>query len=60
MKAAIVRAAGQLAIEEIPLPAINDYAAFCRILYGATCTATDQHIISHTVIDTSLPHFARA
>lgn len=55
MKAAIVRAANQLAIEEIPLPAINDYAAFCRILYGATCTATDQHIISHTVIDTPYP-----
>ncbi|NLO37558.1 MAG: alcohol dehydrogenase catalytic domain-containing protein [Clostridiaceae bacterium] len=55
MKAAIVRAANQLSIEDIPLPAVNDYAAFCRILYGATCTATDQHIISHTVIQTPYP-----
>ncbi|NLM78197.1 MAG: zinc-binding dehydrogenase [Ruminococcaceae bacterium] len=55
MKAAIVRAANQLCIEDIPLPVANDYAAFCRILYGATCTATDQHIISHAVIQTAYP-----
>ena len=55
MKAAIVRAAGQLSIEDIPVPAVNDYAALCKILYGATCTATDQHIISNTVIQTPYP-----
>ena len=55
MKAAIVRAANQLSIEDIPLPALNEYAALCRILFGATCTATDQHIISHTVINTPYP-----
>jgi len=55
MKAAIVRRKGELSIEEIPMPQVNPYAALCKILYGATCTATDQHIISHTVLDTDYP-----
>ncbi|MDW7656189.1 MAG: zinc-binding dehydrogenase [Bacillota bacterium] len=55
MKAAVVHDANQLVIEDIPMPVLNPYAALCKILYGATCTATDMHIISHTVIKTSYP-----
>ncbi len=55
MKAAIVRRKGECTIEEIPMPQVNPYAVLCKILYGATCTATDQHIINQTVLDTDYP-----
>lgn len=55
MKAAIVRTPGQLSIEDIPMPIVGEYTALCQLLYGATCTATDQHIINQDVITSSLP-----
>ncbi|NQU76597.1 MAG: zinc-binding dehydrogenase [Planctomycetes bacterium] len=45
MKAAIVEKPGVLAIRDIPIPLVGPYDALCELLYGATCTGTDQHII---------------
>ncbi len=45
MKAAIVESPGVLTVREVPDPQIGDYQVLCRMLYGATCTGTDQHII---------------
>lgn len=49
MKAAVVRKVHQLSIEEIPVPELTEYSVLCKNLYGATCTATDQHIIDQTI-----------
>jgi threonine dehydrogenase-like Zn-dependent dehydrogenase len=46
MKAAIVERPGELVIREIPKPVIGDYDVLCDLLYGATCTGTDQHLIA--------------
>ncbi len=48
MKAAVVEKPGQLVVREVPEPIMGPYDAFCDILYCATCTATDRHIISGT------------
>lgn len=45
MKAAIIREAGKLGVEEMPEPRMGEYDALCELLYGATCTGTDSHII---------------
>ena len=45
MKAAVVTAPGKLVIEELKEPQIGDYDALCQLLFGATCTGTDTHII---------------
>jgi threonine dehydrogenase-like Zn-dependent dehydrogenase len=45
MKAAIVERPGELVVRDIPRPEPGDYEALCQLLYGATCTGTDQHII---------------
>ena len=45
MKAAIVEKPGLLVVRDIPQPEIGDYDALCQLLYGATCTGTDQHLI---------------
>ncbi len=45
MKAAIVEKPGVLTVREVPTPAPGDYEVLCALLYGATCTGTDQHII---------------
>ncbi len=45
MKAAIVEKFGSLAVREIEEPRPGDYDALCELLYGATCTGTDSHII---------------
>lgn len=49
MKAAVVRKINQLSIEEVPVPELSEYSVICKNLYGATCTATDQHIIDQTI-----------
>lgn len=46
MKAAIVEEPGRLVVKEIPRPQVGDYDVLCRLLYGATCTGTDQHLIA--------------
>jgi threonine dehydrogenase-like Zn-dependent dehydrogenase len=45
MKAAIIMEPGRLIVREIHEPAVGDYDALCEILYGATCTGTDGHLI---------------
>ncbi len=45
MKATIVEAPHVLTVREIPIPKVGDYYALCEILYGATCSGTDLHII---------------
>ena len=46
MKAAIVVKPGVLVVKDIPPPAITgEYDVLCRILYGATCSGTDEHLI---------------
>lgn len=46
MKAAIVEQPGSLVVRDIPMPAVGDYDVLCDLLYGATCTGTDQHLIA--------------
>ncbi len=46
MKAAIVQQPGSLVIRDIPEPEVGDYDVLCDLLYGATCTGTDQHLIA--------------
>jgi L-iditol 2-dehydrogenase len=52
MKAAIIErdarstGPGKLVVREIPRPVIGDYDVLCNLLYGATCTGTDQHLIA--------------
>ncbi|HEY3341794.1 MAG TPA: alcohol dehydrogenase catalytic domain-containing protein, partial [Anaerolineae bacterium] len=46
MKAAIVQQPGTLVVSDIPQPQVSDYDALCEMLYGATCTGTDQHLIA--------------
>lgn len=46
MKAAVVEKPGRLVVRDIPEPEVGNYDTLCRILYGATCTATDRHIIA--------------
>jgi D-arabinose 1-dehydrogenase-like Zn-dependent alcohol dehydrogenase len=45
MKAAIVEKIGTIAVRDVPEPRPGDYEALCELLYGATCTGTDLHII---------------
>lgn len=45
MKAAIIEQFGSLVVRDIPEPQMGEYDALCVLLYGATCTGTDSHII---------------
>ncbi len=45
MKAAMVEKPGALSIRDVPEPEPGEYEVLCEMLYGATCTGTDQHII---------------
>ncbi len=45
MKAAIVERPGVLAVREIPMPVAGEYDALCELLYGATCSGTDLHLL---------------
>jgi threonine dehydrogenase-like Zn-dependent dehydrogenase len=45
MKAAIIQRPNELVVREVHEPAVGDYEALCEILYGATCTGTDSHLI---------------
>jgi len=45
MKAALVERPGVLTVRNVPAPEAGDYDVLCELLYGATCTGTDQHII---------------
>ena len=45
MKAAIVERVGSIVVRDVPEPRMGDYDALCELLYGATCSGTDSHII---------------
>ena len=45
MKAAIIERPATLVVRDIHEPVVGDYDALCEILYGATCTGTDGHLI---------------
>lgn len=45
MKAAIVLEPGKLTVRDVAAPQIGDYDALCELLYGATCSGTDTHLI---------------
>lgn len=45
MKAAIVETPGNLVVKDVPVPKVSEYGALCKMLFGATCTSTDQHLI---------------
>ncbi len=45
MQAALVAAPGELAVAELEMPVPGPYDALCELVYGATCTGTDLHII---------------
>ncbi len=50
MKAAVVETPNRLVVKDVPEPPReNDCQARCEILFGATCTGTDLHIISNTL-----------
>jgi D-arabinose 1-dehydrogenase-like Zn-dependent alcohol dehydrogenase len=46
MKAAIVESPGKLLVRDIPSPQPGPYGALCQLLYGATCSGTDLHLIA--------------
>lgn len=46
MKAAVVETPGSLVVRDIPIPDPGPYGALCKMLFGATCTGTDQHLIA--------------
>jgi len=45
VKAAVVEGPNRLVVKDIPEPTPGDYQALCELLYGATCSGTDSHII---------------
>lgn len=47
MKAAIVEQPGVLVVRDIPCPKPGDYQVLCKMLYGATCSGTDWHLIEN-------------
>jgi D-arabinose 1-dehydrogenase-like Zn-dependent alcohol dehydrogenase len=49
MRAAVVEKPGVLTIMDLPIPVPGPYEALCTLEYGATCTATDLHIIDGTI-----------
>ena len=46
MKAAIVESPGVLRVREVPPPEMGDYDGLCEMLYGATCSGTDNHLLA--------------
>lgn len=45
MKALIIERQGEVRVWDVPEPPMGEYDARCEMLYGATCTGTDLHII---------------
>ena len=48
MKAAVIERFGGISVLEISTPEPSDYEVLCEILYGATCTGTDLHLVGGT------------
>ncbi|HDZ21263.1 hypothetical protein LCGC14_0181790 [marine sediment metagenome] len=49
MKAALLEQLGSLTVREVADPEVGPYGALCQMLYGATCTGTDLHLIEGRV-----------
>ncbi|MFW6309334.1 MAG: alcohol dehydrogenase catalytic domain-containing protein [bacterium] len=49
MKAAVVEKPGKLVIKDVPRTEIGEYGVLCKLLYGATCSGTDNHIINGSI-----------
>ena len=45
MKAAVVEKIGKLSVMDVPVPEPKEYEALCEILYGSTCSGTDNHLL---------------
>jgi len=45
MKAALLEQLGLLTVREVADPEVGPYDALCQLLYGATCSGTDLHLI---------------
>lgn len=45
MKAAVIERPGVMNVREVPDPVAGEYDCVCQMLYGATCSATDLHMI---------------
>ncbi|HCE46586.1 MAG TPA: hypothetical protein DET40_23820 [Lentisphaeria bacterium] len=45
MKAAVVESIGKLSVMDVPVPEPKEYEALCEILYGSTCSGTDNHLL---------------
>ncbi len=46
MKAAVIEKPGKLTVKEVEKPEAGEYEAVCELLYGATCSGTDRHLIN--------------
>ena len=49
MKAALLEQLGSLTVREVADPVVGPYGALCKMLYGATCSGTDLHLIEGRV-----------
>lgn len=48
MKAAIIEKPFVLTVKDIPEAPMGEYDMRCKMLYGATCSGTDMHLINNT------------
>ena len=48
MKAVVLERPGVLSIQDFPVPRPGEYQVLCELLYGATCSGTDLHLIDNT------------
>ncbi len=46
MKAAVIEAPEKLTVKEVAEPVMGDYDCLCEVLFGATCSGTDRHLIA--------------
>ena len=46
MKVAVIEKPGVLAVKDAPEPAVGEYECLCELLYGATCSGTDLHMLA--------------
>jgi len=46
IRAAVIEQPGVLVVREVPAPVLGEYDALCELLYGATCSGTDQHLLA--------------
>lgn len=45
MKAAVIEKYGSITFRDLPTPVMGEYDALCELLFGATCSGTDTHLI---------------